>query len=124
MPTLSGLHTRTITGYALTLLEYPRWLIDRDIDFTGCHLDGRYDEEDATCTACDFGRACRWLNSNRGDPSLATPLEELLDALRTATDYIRSEHAEAARHDRHCDCDTCIWLREASGFLRSHRHRA
>ena len=124
MITLTGLGTRTITGYAVTLLEYPRWLIDRDLDFSDCHLQGRYEAEDGICKACDFGTACRWLSKNRDAPSLETPLGELVDALRTATDYIRTTHADTLQHDRHCDCDTCSWLREASAFLRSHRHHA
>ncbi len=124
MAKLTGLSTRTLSGYAVTLLEYPRWLIDRDVDFTGCHLQGRYEGDDETCAACGFGSACRWLSLNRDVPTVATPLEKLLEALQTAADYVRSEHADALAHDRHCDCDICEWLREASGFLRSHRQRA
>jgi len=123
MITLTGSSTRTLTGYLVNLLEYPRWLIARDIDFTGCHLHGEYDADDETCGRCEFGAACRWLSTNRDDPSLDTPLTDLLLALRTAADYVRRKHGSAGLHGRHCDCDTCQWLRDASNFLRSHRHR-
>lgn len=123
MSTLTGTSTRTITGYVVTLLEYPRWLIDRDVDFTKCHLHGDFDSADAVCISCEFGRACRWLRTNRNEPSLSTPLSELIGALQTAADYVRRDHGAASEHDRLCDCDTCVWLREASNFLRSHRHR-
>lgn len=124
MVTLTGMSTRTITGHLVTLLEYPRWLIDRDIDFTGCHLHGQYDAGDEVCRACDFGKACRWLGKHRATPTLDTPLDELIEALQTAASYVRDEHVNTDEHDRHCDCETCRWLRSASSFLRAHRHRA
>jgi hypothetical protein len=115
---------RTITGYLVTLLEYPRWLISRDVDFTECHLDGVYAADDEACRRCEFGVACRWLSTNREVPSLDTPLPELLGALRTATDYVRKRHGTTSLHGRDCDCDNCQWLNDANNFLRSHRHRA
>ena len=124
MTTLTGANTRTITGYLVTLLEYPRLLIDRDVDFTDCHLQGDFDNDDAICISCEFGRACRWLKKNRDEPSLSTPLPELVTALRTAADYVRLEHNASGEHEQMCDCDTCNWLQDASNFLRSHRHRA
>ena len=124
MSTLTGVSTRTITGHIVTLLEYPRWLIDRDVDFTDCHLTGDYAARDATCVDCEFGKACRWLSTNRDTPTLQTPLVELVAALTTAADYVRRVHGGAANHEQHCDCDTCNWLREANNFLRAQRHRS
>ena len=123
MTTLTGASTRTITGYLVTLLEFPRWRIDRDVDFTNCHLHGAFSREDEACASCDFGTACRWLNRNRAKPSLETPLADLLQALQTAVSYLRRGHVETAGHGADCDCDTCAWLREASQFLRTHRHK-
>ena len=124
MTTLTGARTRTITGYVLTLLEYPRWLIARDVDFTECHLGGNYDADDDTCRRCEFGSACRWLSTNQTEPTMDTPLADLVDALRTAADYVRRERGLVEPHGRDCDCDTCQWLHDASNFLRAHRHRA
>ena len=121
MNTLTGTTTRTITGYLVTLLEYPRWMIARDLDFTNCHLGGAFEPDDATCTECAFGDACRWLC--REEPSLDTPLDELVDALRTSLPFVRERRDSRLPHDSSCDCDTCLWLRNAQGFLRTHRHR-
>lgn len=123
MTTLTGTSTRTITGYLVTLLEYPRWLIEREVDFTNCHLHGNFDGDDDTCTHCGFGRACQWLNSQRDAPTVETPLPDLVVAVQAAVEYLRSEHGDTATHAPQCDCDTCHWLREAAGFLRTHRHR-
>lgn len=117
------MNTRTITGYLVTLLEYPRWLIDRDVDFTNCHLLGAYAKDDDRCTSCDFGAACVWLNQHRSEPTPETPLQDLTQALQTAIEYLRREHQAPENHDQHCDCATCEWLREANGFLRTHRNR-
>lgn len=123
MTTLTGTGSRTITGYLVTLLEYPRWLINREVDFTHCHLQGEFDAEDDTCMRCDFGTACCWLNQNRNEPSLDTDLPDLINALLTAVDFVRSESPSTAQHDPRCDCDSCCWLREATGFLRTRRHK-
>jgi len=123
MTTLTGTSTRTITGYIVTLLEYPRWLIEREVDFTDCHLSGDFDAKDTQCRDCHFGEACDWLNTNRIEPTLRSPLPDLLHALQTSVQYVRSDARSAPQHDRHCDCDTCAWLHEATNFLRTHRHK-
>jgi len=123
MTTLTGATTRTITGYIVTLLEYPRWLIEREVDFTNCHLGGDFDIDDKRCRDCHFGEACDWLNKNRTEPTLNSPLPDLLNALQTAVAYVRGDARSAPGHDRHCDCDTCAWLQEAAHFLRTHRHK-
>jgi hypothetical protein len=124
MNTLAGRQARTISGYIATLLEYPRWCIEREVDFSGCHLQGHFDTVDSRCTGCQFGQACCWLHLNGREPMLDTPLPDLIDALETAVAYLRGDGRETADHARRCDCDTCEWLREANAFLRTHRHRA
>lgn len=123
MTTLRGRQARTISGYVTILLEYPRWFIEREVDFTNCHLQGQFDGQEERCTNCHFGSACRWLHSNRPEPTPDTPLPDLVIALTTAVSYLRQETPALEDHDRGCDCDTCAWLREASAFLRTHRHK-
>ncbi len=123
MPTLTGRSTRTLTGYVMTLLEYPRWVIERDVDFTDCHVGGAYEVGDNRCDSCQFGAACYWLNANRGTPAPTAPLDELVLALRTAVDYLRASTLTRPRHARHCECETCQWLHDASRFLRIQRHK-
>jgi len=123
MTTLTGASTRTITGYIVTLLEYPRWLIEREVDFTDCHLGGNFDAGDEQCRECFFGEACDWLNTNKAEPTLSSPLPDLLHALQTAVAYVRSDARGEPKHARNCDCDTCLWLHEATNFLRTSRHK-
>ena len=123
MNTLAGRQARTLTGYVITLLEYPRWCIEREVDFSNCHLQGSFDARESRCTNCRFGRACRWLHLNGREPALDTPLPDLVHALGTAVNYLRRDSRDSADHDRQCDCDTCNWLREANAFLRTHRHK-
>jgi len=123
MTTLTGRNTRTITGYVITLLDYPRWVIEREVDFTHCHLSGDFDINDTQCTACHFGSACCWLNSNRAAPSPDAPLGELLQALKAAVEFMRSSNAKERPHPPDCECDSCQWLHEAMIFLRLHRHK-
>jgi hypothetical protein len=114
MNTLTGQRTRTITGYVYTLLEYPRILIERDVDFSHCRHGGVFDPDEPECVSCEFGNACRWLNRHRATSLDEATLAELIDALTAAADYLQ----KTTRHDRHCDCETCKWLLEARGFLR------
>ncbi len=124
MTTLAGTNARTIVGYVITLLEYPRWVIEREVDFTHCHLQGQYDANDPRCSSCGFGDACRWLNARLGGPSADATLDEMLTALRTAVEFLRETTLQQEQHLRDCQCDTCQWLREALGLLREHRHRS
>ncbi|MGI9234897.1 MAG: hypothetical protein ACR2RD_14790 [Woeseiaceae bacterium] len=121
--TLTGRNSRTIVGYVATLLDYPRWFIEREVDFTSCRAAGDFGRNDARCSACRFGTACNWLNANRSAPTSDAPLDELLNALRTAVEFLRSTQSETGRHPADCECDTCQWLHEATGFMRQHRHR-
>jgi hypothetical protein len=123
MTTLTGASTRTITGYIVTLLEYPRWLIEREVDFSHCRLGGSFDAQDEECRDCHFGEACSWLNTNRSNPTTESPIPDLLQALQTAVTYIRDDARSVPKHDRHCDCDKCAWLHEATNFLRTQRHK-
>ena len=109
MNTLTGQRTRTITGYVYTLLEYPRVRIERNVDFSNCRHGGVFDPDEPECTSCRFGDACRWLNRHR-----TASLDELIDALGTAADYLHKR----TNHEKHCDCETCQWLHEARTFLR------
>lgn len=121
MNTLTGTATRTITGYIVTLLEYPRWMIARDLDFTNCHLGGAFESDDSACMECEFGGACRWLC--REEPTPDTPIDELLEALQSSVPFVRDRRDSRLSHGGSCDCDTCLWLRDAQGLLRNHRHR-
>ena len=119
----TGQNTRTIFGYARVLLDYPRYVIEREVDFTDCRHGGRFNTSDQRCTSCQFGAACRWLNVNSATPSPDDPLPELISALDAAVTYLHSPRRYGAPHGRDCPCDTCDWLREAKSFLRLHRHR-
>jgi len=123
MPTLTGKNTRTITGYVITLLEYPRWVIEREVDFTDCRHGGSFDTSDDECLSCQFGAACYWLDSHRTQPSPDSPLSELINALDTAVVYLRSPQHSDKHHSHDCDCETCQWIREAKSFLRLQRHK-
>ncbi len=124
MTTPTGRNARTITGYVVTLLEYPRWVIEREVDFTHCHLSGGFDVDDIQCSACHFGTACRWLQTQPTPPCTEVQLAELLGALEAAVQYLRSAARRDQDHYDGCQCDTCLWLAEAKGFLRTHRNHA
>lgn len=106
--------TRTITGYIADLLEYPRWVLEREVDFTNCRYGGHYNAYIRECADCRFGTACRWLDRNRSLEGAT--VEQLTDALETAIEHLRASH----QHKKTCYCKTCRWLREARHFKSSH----
>lgn len=116
--TLTPRSTRTISGHVTQLLEYPRWVIERDVDFTHCPYDGRFDDNVGECADCKFGAACRWLNQDRTPTTDAASVEELVDALQTAVTYLQAR----VSHSRACNCDTCSWLHAARHFLHARSH--
>ena len=117
--THTGRNTRTLTGYVESLLDYPRWIIERDVDFTDCHYQGIYTASAERCVNCRFGEACCWLNLTRTPIPKNDPIPDLVTALRVAANYLQVTYSE--NHERDCVCETCLWLRQARRFLRSQR---
>jgi hypothetical protein len=122
MTTPTGRNARTLTSYVETLLDYPRWVIERDVDFSHCHYQGKYAAANNRCTTCPFGTACHWLNLAQSPTPPEDPLPELLQALRTAADYLQTAYSKD--HERGCRCETCSWLRQVRRFLHSQRRSA
>lgn len=109
--------TRTLKAYATKLLQYPRFIIQREVDFTGCPLNGHYNEFLPKCVNCQFGRACRWLDKQRTPDTTDATLDELVEALGGAIEYLQStEHQRDDEYE-----ETRAWLREARQFLKSRR---
>ena len=115
MATLTN-KTRTITGQIADLLEYPRWVLERDVDVSSCRYGSHYNAFIEECTECQFGTACRWLDQHRSRSLEDASLEQLTDALEAAVEYLRATN----RHKKTCYCKTCRWLRDARHFKRSH----
>jgi len=121
MTTQTGSNTRTITGHLVHVLEYPRWLIERDIDFSQCEYSGRFNELVPECQNCPFGAGCRWLDRHRTNSLTDVPLADLIEALRGAVNYIDG-HPDY-QHVQKCDCETCRWLHLAKRLLRTFSDR-
>jgi hypothetical protein len=117
MTSVTGRNARTLTGYVETLLDYPRWIIERDVDFSHCRHQGAYTETSEVCTHCPFGDACSWLRLARAPATPDDPLPALVNALTRAADYMQGHYR--ANHERACSCETCLWLRQVRRFLHS-----
>jgi hypothetical protein len=113
-------NTRTISGYVESLLEYPRWVIERDVDFSNCQYQGTFTASAKQCESCQFGDACRWLNLAELPATPDSPLAELLNALTAAAHYLQVTYSVS--HERCCNCETCSWLRKVRRFLHTQRH--
>jgi hypothetical protein len=108
-------NARTLTSFVITLLEYPRWVIDRDVDFTNCRHGGHYRAELDECVTCRFAAACRWLEDNSPMAESTASFDRLVDTLNAAIGYFES----TTDHGRGCRCDTCAWLRKARRFRKT-----
>lgn len=115
MATETG-NTRTIRGYVTRLLEYPRWVIEREVDFTHCRSGGHFNEFLDACSACQFGAGCRWLDRHRTPSADEASIDDLVQALESAVTYF----GVAGRAARNPSPETRDWLREAQRFLGSH----
>lgn len=109
--------TRTLKAYVSEMLQYPRWIIEHEVDFTDCPYDGHYNAFLPECVNCQFGRGCHWLDQQRSPNISTAPLDELIEALRGAVDYLQSTDVEEGDNRE----ETTAWLREARRFLRSHQ---
>ena len=114
MATLNN-QTRTITGYIADLLEYPRWVLEREVDFSECRYSGHFNGFMKECATCEFGAACHWLDQHRSSTLEDASVEQLSGALEVSIEYLRASH----QHKKPCYCKPCRWLREARHFTRS-----
>ncbi len=110
-------NTRTLRAYVTDLLETPRWIIEREVDFTDCPMDGHYNEFLPDCVNCQFGKGCRWLDQNRFPDTDEAPLDELIEALESSVEYLQS----TTRQPETSEVETRAWMREARRFLQSNR---
>ena len=117
MGTLTGSRNRTITGHIAHLLDYPKWLIGREVDFTHCDFDGHYDDAIVQCTECQFSAGCRWLDDIRDIDTCQASISELTAALNGAVCFVAGHNKE--QHHERCDCEQCAWLNSARRLLRS-----
>ena len=110
-------NTRTLRAYVTELLELPRWIIEREVDFTDCPLHGYYNENLPGCVNCQFGKGCRWLDQDKFPNTGDAPLDELIEALESSVDYLQSTKRESETGE----VDVKSWVREARRFLQSKR---
>ncbi len=107
--------TRTLQAYVSKLLQYPRWIIEREVDFTDCRYDGHYNAYLPECVNCQFSHGCRWLDQQRAPDVGDAPLEELVEALGGAVEHLQSPQ----RRPEIDDDDMRAWMREARRFVQS-----
>ncbi len=116
MPMETTRKTRTLQAYVSKLLQYPRWIIEREVDFTGCRYDGHYNAYLPECVNCPFGHGCRWLDQQRAPEVGDAPLDELMQALESAIEFLQSTKRQQGTDEEKLRA----WMREARRFLRSH----
>lgn len=110
-------NVRTLQGYASDLLKYPRYVIERDVDFSNCRRDGRHNAFLADCMDCQFGTACFWLNKHRTPHVDDATLEALVEAIESACEYLQVRVRQKGRND----AEMLAWIREARRFLHARR---
>jgi len=109
--------TRTLRAYASDLLQYPRWIIEREVDFTDCRHGAHYNAFLSECVECKFGSACRWLDLHRTPKTDDASLVELVQAIESACEYLQS----TKRSREADDAELQEWIREAHRFLSARR---
>ncbi len=113
MTTETTSNTRTLKAYAIELLKFPRWYIEREVDFTNCRHGGRYDESLEECRECRFGPACHWLDVHRTSLSSDVPLDELIEAIESGAQYMQLTAQKRGGNST----EVLAWIREARRFL-------
>ena len=115
MTTETTSNTRTLKAYAIELLKFPRWHIEREVDFTDCRHDAQYNALMAECVECQFGPACRWLDQHRTSLADDAPLDELTEAIESAAGYLQATAQKRGGNN----AEALAWIREARRFLRA-----
>jgi len=110
-------NTRTLRAYASDLLEYARWILERDVDFTDCRQRGHYDATVSECKECRFGEACRWLDQHRTPSTEDASLDDLVAAIESACEYLQSEKQRSDANDP----ELHNWIHKTHRFLKARK---
>ncbi len=110
-------NTRTLRAYVNDLLQYPRGIIEREVDFTDCPPDSHHSAYLPECVNCRFGKGCRWLDQQRTPKTDNAPLDEFVRALERSVEYLQATKRQPATDE----AEVRQWLREARRFLRARR---
>ena len=98
----------------LQLLEFPRKLVQGELELEGCPHSGFYDLRDKQCIDCPQGPECHWLCRNDEYASLQNhSTEELTRALDFALCYVHADIIKWDHKPETCGCIVCKWHREA-----------
>ena len=108
--------TRTLEAYASDLLQYPCWIIEREVDFTDCRYDGHYNAYLPDGQLRVQSRLSL-LDKQRAPDIGAAPLNDLIEALGGAVEYLES----TSRQQEIDSEDMRAWIRGARRFLQSRR---
>jgi hypothetical protein len=99
-------------------LAYPRLLVRGSMSLEDCEHNGNYAGGDSRCDDCEFALECRWLcNADEFAALERKPMEDVLDALDFAVDYVRAQTACAGHDSLTCRCNSCEWLRASELLL-------
>ena len=105
-------------------LTYPRLFVLKDIGLEDCSHDSVFDPAWDRCRNCGLGQECHWLSSLNDFSDLANrPVHTLYGSLMYAIELIEM-HIDKLQHDpRYCDCEACIWTRDARRLARAFNRR-
>jgi hypothetical protein len=98
----------------LQFLQFPRRLVQGQVDFDKCKHAGNYAEGDQGCEYCRYALECEWLYRNDECSALAVKsFEEVAAALEFTVAYIDAYLTRAGHSRRSCRCEICVWLKRA-----------
>jgi hypothetical protein len=110
-------NTRTLRAYAADLLQYARWIIEREVDFSNCRHRGQYQSSASECTECRFGAACLWLDQQRTPNLEEASIDELIEGIESASGYLQSTERDPEVNDP----ELHDWIHKAHRFLKAQR---
>ncbi len=100
----------------IQMLAYPRAVVRNELkpELWDCPHNGFFDEEDQRCVLCDNQPECQWLYSNDEFAALGQRnMEGLAEGLQFAVRYISALAAYLGHMSHTCQCEMCVWLRDA-----------
>ncbi len=109
----------------IEMLTFPRLMALDSMELDGCPHEGQFEADSSRCKTCEYMYECTWLKSNEPFLALASsPVDELLNALRFAIDYVDSQNHRSGVARTFCVCKNCSWINSAKLLLKSTEGRS
>jgi hypothetical protein len=101
-------------------LSLPKLLVQKIIAEQDCPHDSMFEATDDRCHDCDLSRDCHWVSCLNDFANFEGKATHTINAsVRYGINLVEHMHRELGHDQSSCECETCVWIRNAEGLTKA-----